>query len=124
VKDRYVILIVGRNRTNLELLDQFLGKEGYDTLPAANLEELDPLLADERTGFDLALVDLSGFDKRIWQRCETLRGFGIPFLILSPRQSSSIHRESVSSGARGFMVKPLVIRELLEVVRGLLEEEH
>jgi CheY-like chemotaxis protein len=35
-----LLLTVDRNRRNLELLAQFLGKEGYQSLGATTLEEL------------------------------------------------------------------------------------
>ena len=63
-----VILTVDRNHRNLELLSQFLGREGYQTRTAATLEEFDQALA-EANGIGLALVDIAGFDCTIWERC-------------------------------------------------------
>ena len=107
-----VILAVDRNHRNLELLSQFLGREGYQTRPAATLEEFDQALA-EANGIGLALVDIAGFDRAIWERCEGLRHHEIPFLVLSPKQSAAIQQASLTHGARGVLIKPLVVRELL-----------
>ena len=120
MSDKPFILAVDRNRRNLELLTQFLEREGYQTCCAANLEEFDKVLEGSEN-INLALVDLSGFDKRIWGRCERLRNEEIPFLIFSPRQSTAIQQESLAHGARSVLVKPLVVRELMGLIRSLLE---
>jgi DNA-binding response OmpR family regulator len=117
-----MILAVDRNHRNLELLSQFLGREGYQTRPAATLEEFDQAVT-EADGIGLALVDIAGFDRAIWERCEGLRHHKIPFLVLSPRQSAAIQQASLTHGARGVLIKPLVVRELLGLIRSLLEEE-
>jgi DNA-binding response OmpR family regulator len=117
-----VILAVDRNHRNLELLSQFLEREGYQTRPAATLEEFDQALA-EANGIGLALVDIAGFDRAIWERCEELRHHKIPFLVISPKQSAAIQQASLTHGARGVLIKPLVVRELLGLIRSLLEED-
>jgi DNA-binding response OmpR family regulator len=117
-----MILAVDRNHRNLELLSQFLEREGYQTRPAATLEDFDQALA-EANGIGLALVDIAGFDRAIWERCEELRHHKIPFLVLSPRQSAAIQQASLTHGARGVLIKPLVVRELLGLIRSLLEED-
>ena len=114
------LLLVGHLQRNLELLENFLKKEGYTTLMAKNYEELDKVL-NQQTGLDGCLIDIAGFDGQIWTRCERLRAARIPFLIFSPRQSADIQHASISHGARGVMVKPLVVKELIAVIRGILE---
>jgi DNA-binding response OmpR family regulator len=123
MKTMSVILAVDHNRRNLELLGQFLGREGYQLSAAASLEEFDRALA-EADHVRLALVDISGFDRSIWERCEGLRLHKIPFLVLSPRHSAAIQQASLTHGAHGVLVKPLVVRELLGLVRGLLDQDH
>lgn len=116
------ILAVDRNVRNLELLAQFLGKEGYRVRPAATMEEFDVALSNPGSlGF--ALVDLAGFEQSIWSRCERLRGLGIPLLIISPRQSAAVQQASLAHGAHGVLVKPLAVRELLSLIRTLLGQE-
>jgi DNA-binding response OmpR family regulator len=122
MKATSMILAVDHNHRNLELLSQFLVREGYQTRPAATLEEFDQALA-EANGIGLALVDIAGFDRAIWERCEELRHHKIPFLVLSPRQSAAIQQASLTHGARGVLIKPLVVRELLGLIRSLLEED-
>jgi DNA-binding response OmpR family regulator len=102
-------------------LADFLAKEGYPTVSAATYEEIDRALANPPP-LAVALVDISGFDTEIWARCEQLRMAEIPFLVVSPRQSAAIQQASFSHGAKGVMVKPLVVKELIGVIQSLLEE--
>ena len=115
------LLLVNRLPRNLELLTDFLAKEGYPTVRAATYEEIDRALVNPPP-LAGALVDISGFDAEIWARCEQLRAAKIPFLVVSPRQSAAIQQASLSHGAKGVMVKPLVVKELIGVVQSLLEE--
>ncbi len=113
-----LLLTVDANKRNLELLAQFLGNEGYSTITAATLDEFDIALNSPQE-FKLALVDISGFDRGIWERCDRLHEKDIPVLVISPKQSAGIQQESLTRGARGVLVKPLAVRELVRVVRNL-----
>jgi len=115
------ILSVDGNRANLELLSQQLVKEGYETLNAASLEELDKSI-QEKKDITLALIDPSGFDQSIWERCEELRKAKIPFIVISPQRSPLVQQDSMKHGASGLLVKPLGIKELLEYIHTLLGE--
>ena len=114
-----LILAVDRNRRNLELLTQFLGKEGYETMAATNFDEFEQALSDNEV--KLVLLDISGFDRSIWNLCEQLQGEQIPFLIISPKQSAAIQQESLAHGARSMLVKPLIVKQLLGLIQSLLE---
>lgn len=114
-----MILLVGTNARNLTLLEQLLGRQGYACRTACGLAELDTALADQPQ-FDLALVDVTGFDASIWDRCQKLHAAMTRLLIISPRQSATLRAEGLAHGARDVLIKPLVMRELIELVRGLL----
>src|SRR5436309_2245601 len=114
------ILAVDRNRRNPELLAELLCKEGYATLTGATVEEFEQALV-AHADVALALVDLAGFDRRIWDGCERLRERGVPFLVLSHRRAEAVaQREGLSHGAKGVLLKPLAMRELLGMIRSLL----
>lgn len=115
------LLLVSRLPRNLQLLADFLGKEGYVTLMATSYEEFDHVLAQPHA-IAGSLIDIAGFDTEIWTRCERLRAVGIPFLIVSPRQSTAIQQASLSHGAKGVMVKPLVVKELMGLIQSILED--
>ena len=116
-----MILVVDRTQRNLELLVQFLSQHGYRTLTGANLEEFDQILTAPQK-IALALVDIGGFDRRIWLRCDRLLEKQVPFLVLAHTQSAAIQYESFVHGARGVLVKPLTIQMLLGSIRSLLAE--
>ena len=120
MSDRPLILAVDRNVRNLELLAQFLGREGHTTLTAANLEDFDRLLVEYEIA--LALVDVAGFERDIWERCARLQAAQIPFLVVCNQQSAVLRQGGILSGARAVLVKPLVVQELLELIRGLLAD--
>lgn len=122
MKDNPLILAVDRNHKNLELLTQFLGREGYQVVAVSSIEEFEQALINSKE-IDLALVDIAGFDRRIWEVCDRLRAENIPFFVLSHKQNVAIQQESLTHGARSMLVKPLVIKELLLIIRSLLEHE-
>jgi DNA-binding response OmpR family regulator len=113
-----LILTVDVNKRNLALLAQMLHQAGYRTLPAATIPALDQAL---EAPISLALIDISGFGADIWQRCQRLRERAIPLLLISARQSAALQQASAAHGACGMLVKPLVIRELLGLIRSLLK---
>jgi DNA-binding response OmpR family regulator len=119
MSDKSTILIVDSNHSNLELLSQQLGREGYQTLTAASIEELDKAIQGKEK-IALSLIDVSGFDQHIWQCCEELHKAKTPFIVISPRRSSSIQRHSMEHGASGLLAKPLDFKDLLEHIHTVL----
>ena len=115
------ILLIGRGRKNLELLSQFLSRQGYSTTKVNDYESLDKVLEkDEKV--DLSLIDIAGFDSRIWKKCEVMRMKGIPFLVISPSQSAQIQKASIEHGAQGTLIKPLAVKEFLRLIESMMEE--
>jgi DNA-binding response OmpR family regulator len=68
----------------------------------------------------LVLIDLAGFDKTIWKYTEILRGWEIPFLILSPGKNPYLLQEVTKRGASQVLIKPLVSKDLLNIIQSLL----
>jgi DNA-binding response OmpR family regulator len=114
-----VILALDRNPRNLELLAGVLARAGYAALTAGSLEEIDQILTGAQQ-VALALLDVAGFDRNIWEHCALLRQKQVPFLVLSRRMSPLLEQESRACGARGVLVKPLAIQQLLTAVRELV----
>jgi DNA-binding response OmpR family regulator len=110
-----IILVVDSNRGNQELLSQQLGQAGYQILTAANLEEFDQVIQGKEK-IALSLIDVSGFDRRIWERCEELHKAKTPFIVISAQRSPTIQRHSMKHGASGLLVKPLDFKDLLECI--------
>lgn len=114
-----LILAVDRAPRNLALLGSFLEREGFRVLPAVSYEELDAALHCKELP-ELAVIDLAGFDRSIWERCEQLRSAGIPIIMVSPMQSASLTQESRMYGARAVLIRPVVMRQLLGLIQSLL----
>ncbi|MGE5659782.1 MAG: two-component system response regulator [Actinomycetota bacterium] len=117
------ILAINHNHQNLQLLAQFLEREGYPIVRVSRLESFEDVL-NQTVTFGMALVDLSGFDRRIWDCCEQLRSQQIPFLVLSPKPSNTLQQKSLSHGARRMLVKPLIVRELLLIITSIINKSN
>jgi DNA-binding response OmpR family regulator len=119
MNDKSIILVVDSNHSNLELLSQQLGQAGYQTLAVASLEEFDQAIQGKEK-MALSLIDISGFDQHIWERCEELHKAETPFIVISARRSPTIQRNSIKRGASGLLVKPLDFKDLLEYIHTVL----
>ena len=119
MSDKSIILVVDSNHSNLELLSQQLEQAGYQVVTAASLKELDQAVHTKRK-IALSLIDISGLDQHIWEHCEDLHKAKTPFLVISPRRSSTIQRHSMEHGASGLLAKPLDFKDLLEHIHTVL----
>jgi CheY-like chemotaxis protein len=117
--EKPVILLVDSNRSNLELLSKHIGQEGYHTRGTASLMELDKIIQGNKRPA-LVIIELSGFDESIWQRCERLQRGKIPFMVISPQRSPIVQQQSIRCGAKGMLVGPIGANELVEHIRSLL----
>ncbi len=117
------LLAVDRNIRNLELLTQFLGEQTYQVSGINSITAFEQLLTTS-SEIDLALIDISGFDHHIWQSCKHLQDARIPFLILSSQLSARLQQQSRAVGAHSLLIKPLVVKQLLETIHYLLEFSH
>jgi DNA-binding response OmpR family regulator len=117
--EKEVILTTVTDRTQLELLTEQLGKEGYEVVSAVSLPELVAKIKTE-SKITLAVVDVSTFDQSVWENLEELNRNGIPFIIISPGRSPSIQRDSLKHGARGLFTRGIQFKDLLEHIHTLL----
>lgn len=115
------ILMVDHNKRNIELVADVLQKEGFDVQGCTSMEEFDSAIGSNRR-FALALVDIAGFDRSVWERCEQLRG-QTPFIVISAKETSAIQKEAAPRGAKGILTKPLSIAQLISLVHSLAMEE-
>lgn len=113
------ILILTKIEKNLELMANFLNKQGFTSVSALSYDDLDKILVQNE--FDLALLDIAGFDSRIWSYCERINQLGKAFFLISPVKNPKIDREGLKKGARGVIVKPLVMKELMELIKAMLK---
>lgn len=117
--DSKKLLIVGCNARNQELLSDFIKRLGYHVVRGDDLTALDSTL-DECQSVRFALVDITGFDQGVWQRCARLHGLDIPLLVISPKQSAAVRKMGFAHGASSILEKPLVMRELADIIHGFI----
>ncbi|BDZ68959.1 hypothetical protein GCM10025860_24070 [Methanobacterium ferruginis] len=114
-----LILALNRNQRNLDILVKVLGEGGYEVVGLKEPAQLDKEV-EAREKIDLVLMDISGFNRSVWDSCERLRILEIPFLVLSPQQHRAVEKQSMMHGAQGVLIKPLVIKELLQLIGSLI----
>jgi CheY-like chemotaxis protein len=113
-----LIVALNRNPRNLEILAKIIGDEGYNVVGVNDPAELDKEVK-KRDNISLVLMDISGFNQTVWKSCEDLRMLEIPFLVLSPQQHKAVEKQSMMHGAQGVLVKPLVVKELLILIKNM-----
>ncbi|MDI3550017.1 MAG: hypothetical protein PWQ15_1119 [Methanobacterium sp.] len=115
------ILVLNRNQRNLDILDQILGAEGYEVVGSSDLEALDCEIQARKQSISLVLMDITGFNHSVWDSCECLRREDIPFLVLSPHHNSAVEQQGLVNGAKGVIVKPLAVKQLLQLIESLIQ---
>ncbi|MCX7771273.1 MAG: response regulator [Proteobacteria bacterium] len=113
------ILILSKTPKNIELMAEFLNKQGFNSVSASSYEDLDRIINDKN--FDLALLDIVGFDNRIWSYFEKINQTDKPFFIISNLKNPKINSEGLKKGAKGVMVKPILMRELIDLIKAMLK---
>jgi len=117
------LLIVGSNFRNQELLSEFIERLGYGVTRVDDLAAMDQVL-DDHQNIRFALVDITGFDQNVWERCVRLHSLDIPLLVISPKQSLAVRKMGFSHGARTILEKPLVMRELADTIHGFMRADE
>ncbi|OCC16397.1 hypothetical protein DBT_0214 [Dissulfuribacter thermophilus] len=115
MKDSGRVLLVGRNKKNLELLTDFLEKNGIDAFGVQDLTEASSVSGK---GVSLVLVDVSGYARSIWTFLNELLEKKLPFLVIYPPEAKG--RATAPVGSSAVLTKPLNPKVLLSVVKNLL----
>lgn len=118
-----LILIVEDNEKNLKLVRDLLQVKGYRTLEAGTAE-LGIELARQRTPhlilMDIQLPGMDGITALGQLRHDPVTS-EIPVIALTAFAMQDERQRFGTAGFDGYLVKPINIRELLEVVGGLCE---
>lgn len=116
------ILVVDDDRLVLTTLAEGLRSAGYEVTRAGSGEEALELLERHDTReADLALLDvrmpgISGLE--LARRLQARRT--LPFLFLSAFDDRAMVREAVEHGALGYLVKPLVVQQIVPTLEAAL----
>jgi two-component system, OmpR family, phosphate regulon response regulator PhoB len=116
------ILVVEDETALAELIRYNLAAQGYRTAVAADGEEAEVLIAEER--FDLVVLDwmlpgMSGLElcRRLRRREDTAT---LPVLMLTARGEEADRIRGLSTGADDYVVKPFSVPEMVARVKALL----
>ncbi|MGH8473961.1 MAG: response regulator [Gammaproteobacteria bacterium] len=118
-----VVLIVEDNDKNMKLARDVLQAKGYATIEAVNGED-GVRLARERNP-DLVLMDIrlpgiSGVEALTALRADP-KTSSIPVMALTASVTATDRARITQAGFDAFLAKPMVLRELIDTVRLLLE---
>lgn len=118
------ILLIEDNEPNRRLLEDYLIYQGFSVLALATgvgfeqaLDEFKPQVVL----LDLKLPDIDGCDI-LEQMQQIPRWRDIPVIIVSARAFLSDQQRALNLGARRYLVKPIRLLELLEVIQAELGE--
>ena len=116
------ILLVMGDLQNLDVMSDFISKMGYTPVKVDSLRMFASTV-NLKKELGLALVDLTGFDKSIWEVCSGLNEMNVPTLVIAPKYGAALQRESICRGASGFLIKPLRVRELSALIKQMLPQK-
>jgi CheY-like chemotaxis protein len=121
------VLYIEDNLSNLRLVERVLSRRPGVRLISAMRPQLGlDLAADHHPDLvllDLHLPDMPG--EAVLRRLQASpRTAGIPVVILSADARPGLVQRLLEQGARGFLTKPLDVKELLEVLDGIAAERE
>ena len=117
------LLIVDDDLAIGELLEQYLGGEGFNVASVTNGVEMDRFLGDHSVDLFILDIMLPGEDglsiaRRLRKNCDT------PILMLSARGDEVDRIVGLEVGADDYLPKPFSPRELLARVRAILRRNN
>lgn len=113
------VLIVEDEKNIASLIEEYLGREGFETIIAHDGERAVEL--SRRHGPIFVVLDLMLPNMDGWEVCRRLRGESdVPILILTAREEEADRLRGFSLGADDYVIKPFSPRELIERVKAIL----
>lgn len=114
------LLLVDDDRLVLVTLAQGLSRVGYKVSTAESADDAEAILASgERP--DLAILDVSMPGRSGLELAERLRSFDhIPFMLLTAYSDPHIVAQAATSGALGYLVKPVDTPQLVPAIEAAL----
>ncbi len=114
------ILIVDDDDLLRGMLADFLREQGYECIPAENVEKARGYL--NRNRFELTLSDFnmpleSGLDLLRYVKASR---FDTPFILMSSEADAGLKREALGLGAAACLAKPFKLQDLLTGIQSAL----
>lgn len=117
------VLVVDDDPGLRDLLNRYLGEQGFDVAGVENAEEMDLYLADHDV--DLLVLDLMLPGEDGLSIAKRLRvGSKLPILMLSARSDDVDRIVGLEVGADDYLAKPFNPRELLARIRAILRRQY
>jgi len=120
------LLVVDADPRSLRILEVALRKAGFAVATAADGAEA--LRKVQRSPPDLVLSELNLPGQDGVALCRTLRGDsrlgGVPVLLMNADRAQPAREAALQAGADDFLLKPLLIKELLARIRVLLSQRE
>lgn len=113
------ILLIEDNEPNRRLLEDYLIYQGYSVLSLASGTGFEQTLIEFQPHvmlLDLRLPDIDGCDI-LEQMQQNPQLSGVPVIVVSARAFITDQRRALGLGARRYLVKPIRLQELLQVIR-------
>jgi signal transduction histidine kinase/ActR/RegA family two-component response regulator len=119
------ILVVDDEPVILDLAETILARFGYTVIRAESGEQALALLASQAKSVDLVILDLNMPGMGGHSCLETLKARypDLPVLIASGYSPNGSVRDTLSAGAAGFIGKPYQLKEMLKIVRDIIDAE-
>ncbi len=117
------ILIVDDCSTTRKIISLYLKGAGYNTITAANGVEAIEKLVTTKVDFiitDLNMPQMDGIELLKWIRSNTAFQ-DLPLVILTTEQNDLSRAKVISTGASGFLTKPITKELLLKEVREIAD---
>ncbi|WP_269620367.1 response regulator transcription factor [Zhongshania sp. BJYM1] len=120
IDTRLCILVVDDNEDILQLVSELLTAEGYQSVSAANGEEMYAALTQQRP--DLILLDVMLPGRDGFELCRQLRADpeSPPVIMLSAKDQEIDRVVGLELGADDYIVKPFGRRELIARIKAVL----
>jgi two-component system cell cycle response regulator DivK len=118
------ILLIEDNEPNRHLMEDYLTYLGYRVMALADGSSFESALEEYRPHVILLDLKLPGIDgyailERIRQRSDWRR---IPVIVVSACAFTADQQRAIALGACRYLVKPIRLAELLDVIRDELEK--
>jgi len=117
------ILVVDDETAILDLAETLLGRFGYRVLRAESGEQALAVLEVQATMVDLVILDLNmpGMGGHSCLEAFSERHPKVPVLVASGYAPNGTVRETLSTGAAGFIGKPYQLKEMVRIVRDIID---
>jgi signal transduction histidine kinase/CheY-like chemotaxis protein len=117
------ILVVDDEPVILDLAETILNRFGYRVIRAENGEQALTIVAEQSGRVDLVILDLNmpGMGGHSCLEALAARYPDVPVLLASGYSPNGSVRETLAAGAAGFIGKPYQLKEMLKVVRDIID---